>query len=111
MAENNWGKQEKKVIFYDTDKRHAELKIRLQHDKLTQSSFFRMMVTGYLANDLLILDYIEKYKEENNIQSKEKRKKTRKAIEDGHELERVHGLKAEEVENIFDMIEQEHPEL
>ena len=38
----------KKVVFYDTDKRHADLKIRLHYDGLTQAGFFRSMITGYL---------------------------------------------------------------
>ena len=42
------GETTKKVVFYDTDKRHANLKIRLHYDGLTQAGFFRGMVTGYL---------------------------------------------------------------
>ena len=34
----------KKIIFEDTDKRHADLKIRLHYDGLTQGVFFRMLV-------------------------------------------------------------------
>jgi hypothetical protein len=111
MDDQEYGKSSKKIMFYDTDKRHADLKIRLQHDSLTQSAFFRMMITGYLNNDEKILEYVERYKEQNNIQNKADRKRKSKLIKAGDEMEKAHGLKQEEVENIFDIIEQEHPEL
>jgi len=104
-------KNEKKIIFYDTEKRHANLKVRLQHDSLSQSAFFRMMITGYLENNAGILEYMDEYKANNNVQSKAHRKASKKNIEAGKVLENALGLGNEEVENIFDLIEQEHPEL
>ena len=47
MAEN----KDKKVIFSDTHIRHAQLRIRLDHDGFTQSEFFRCIVSGYLEKD------------------------------------------------------------
>ncbi len=38
----------KKVIFDDTDVRHARLKVRLEYDGLSQAEFFRSFITGYL---------------------------------------------------------------
>jgi len=111
MGDQEIGTASKKVMFYDTDKRHADLKIRLQHDSLTQSAFFRAMITGYLEKDSRIVEYIEDYKEDNDIQNKVDRRKTSKLIKAGNEMEKAHGLKEEEIDNIFDMIEQEHPEL
>ncbi len=112
MAEfEDYGVNDKKVIFYDNDKRHADLKVRLQHDGLTQSAFFRMMITGYLQNNEQLLAFIDDYKEQNKVQSAKQRKKTNKMIERGRQTEAEHGLKESEVENIFDLIEQEHPEL
>ena len=111
MGEQEYGTASKKVMFYDTDKRHADLKIRLQHDSLTQSAFFRTLITDYLNNDPRILEYIDDYKLDKNVQSRADRKKTNKLIKAGSEMEKAHGLKEEELDNIFDMIEQEHPEL
>ena len=55
-----YGKTGKKILFYDTDKRHADLKIKLQYDGLGQSEFFRALVTGYLEEDPSIMDYVSK---------------------------------------------------
>ena len=41
----------KRVIFEDTDKRHADLKIRLHYDEIKQGEFFRLMLTGYVNQD------------------------------------------------------------
>ena len=111
MAEQDYGKASKKIMFYDTDKRHADLKIRLQHDSLTQSAFFRAMISGYLDKDTRIMEYVNDYKFDNNIQNKADRKTVKKFIKAGEQMEKTHGLGDDELENIFDMIEQEHPEL
>lgn len=110
MAEE-YGKSTKKIMFYDTDKRHADLKVRLQHDSLTQSAFFRAMVSGYLEKDPRIMQFIDDYKFDNNIQNKAERRTVKKMIEAGNTNSSAHGLAENEIENIFDILEQEHPEL
>ena len=66
----SYGVNSKKIMFYDTDKRHVELKIRLQHDGLKQSEFFRAVVTAYIEKDELFLEFINQYKEKNKTQQK-----------------------------------------
>ena len=107
----SYGVNSKKIMFYDTDKRHAELKIRLQHDSLKQSEFFRAVVTAYIKKDELFLEFINQYKEENKTQSRERIEKSKKSIEKGREVEKKFNLKEDEKENIFDLIAQEHPDL
>lgn len=107
----NYGVNSKKIMFYDTDKRHAELKIRLQHDSLKQSEFFRVVVTAYIEKDELFLEFINEYKEQSKTQSKERIEKSKKSIEKGREMEKKFNLKEDEKENIFDLIAKEHPDL
>tara|TARA_R100000008_G_scaffold43790_1_gene25417 strand:- start:11080 stop:11406 length:327 start_codon:yes stop_codon:yes gene_type:complete len=107
----SYGVNNKKIMFYDTDKRHAELKIRLQHDSLKQSEFFRAVVTAYIEKNALFLEFLDEYKESNKSQSKERIKKSNKLIEEGREMEKKFNLKEDERENIFDLIAQEHPDL
>ena len=47
----------KKIVFDDTDIRHAQLRIRLQNDGLSQAEFFRAMITGYIEKDKNIIKY------------------------------------------------------
>ena len=102
---------EKRILFYDTDKRHADLKIRLQYDGLKQTEFFRCLISGYLEQDSRIIEYINDYKEQNSVQSKDKIKKSEQLLRKGREMEDKFGLREKDIESIFDLLEQEHPEL
>lgn len=111
MAEPKYGREGKKIVFYDTDKRHAELKIRLKYDQLTQAEFFRTLIGGYLAKDKDILSFLHKYMEESGKQSKSNLVKNRQLIAAGRDIESKFALNEDEIENIFDILEEEHPEL
>lgn len=107
----DYGKLTKKIIFADTDDRHARFLVRLRHDGLNQSKFFRMMITGYLKQDDRITDYIDTCKDEAQIHSKAKRRKSKKLADTGKQITKDFALSEDEVDNIFDLLEQEHPEL
>ena len=106
-----YGNQTKRIIFYDTDHRHAKLKIKLKHDSLTQAEFFRTLMTGYLENNINILNYLDKHKLNNQTQSKVKIKKSRTLVEKGRQLAKDFEFDENEIENLFDIIEKEYPEL
>ena len=101
--------QEKRILFKDTDKRHADLKLRLHYDGLTQSEFFRSLITGYLEKDKNIMNFIISMQEDKNLHSKQKRAKSMKLQKDGEDLMNKIGLGEEEIENIFDLLEKEYP--
>ena len=101
----------KKVIYYEIPKRHADLKIRWQYDNIKQSEFFRLLASAYLDQDERILSLLEEYKEENKTQNKQKRSKADKLYKEAKKTQTKFSLKEEDVENIFDLLEQEHPDL
>ena len=101
----------KKVIFDDTDVRHARLKVRLEYDGLSQAEFFRSLITGYLENDKLVLEYITRYKETNKKLSKRNLKYQTKDVEIADDLLGQFGIGDEELENIFDVIAKSNPDL
>ena len=70
----------KKIVFDDTDIRHAQLRIRLQHDGMSQAEFFRAMITGYIEKDKSIMNYIIKYMKKRG-DSKRKTKILEKDLE------------------------------
>jgi len=86
---NSYGTREKKIVFNDTDKRHADLKIRLQHDDLSQSEFFRAMITGYIEKDSRIIDYLYEWRELNKGYSKAKRAKSERLLKKGEQVIRL----------------------
>lgn len=103
--------ERKKFMFYDTNKRQVDLRIRLKYDGMNQSQFFRAIITGYLNRDESILDYVDRYKEKYRLQGQKKRSGAKYLVKKGRTLEKEFGLNSEEIENIFDILEKEHPEI
>ena len=101
----------KKIIFKDTDVRHAQLKIRLQQDGLTQAEFFRSLISGYLNEDKNMIRYIKDYKATNKIQSKRILGVIEKDETASDDLMAKFGIQDDELENIFDLIAEEYPDL
>ena len=108
---SDYGVSEKKIVFNDTDKRHADLKIRLQHDDLTQSEFFRAMITGYISKDARIVSFVHDWRSMNKGYSKAKTAKSKRLLKKGEDIKSKFGLDQDEIDNIFDILEQEHPDL
>tara|TARA_B100000131_G_C18091095_1_gene602238 strand:- start:1425 stop:1751 length:327 start_codon:yes stop_codon:yes gene_type:complete len=108
MAEDlSYGKLNKKIVFTDNDHRHAKLLIRLRHDQLKQSEFFRGIITGYLEQDERIVNFIDDLKN----QSGARKAKSNKLIKAGKKMQDDLGLSDEQVSSIFDLIAEEHPDL
>ena len=109
MKEPKYGTMKKKVVFYDSDKRYADLKIRLSHDGLSQSRFFRGILTGYLSQDPDILNFVDKLKSSQTTKAEDKKrnKETRQLINNGKEAVGKILLSEDDIENIFDILENE----
>ena len=95
----------------DNDKRNAEMIVRLKHDGLTKTKFFRAILTGYLERDPEIVAFVERLKEDTQSQSKNKSKKVKQLEKDGKDSKTKFGLNEGDIENIFDMLEKVHPDL
>jgi len=107
MSDFPYGKLNKRIVFTENDHRHAKLILKLKHDGLKQSEFFRSLVTGYLAGDQRIQDYIT----EISSLSQQRKTKSSKLRSTGENLVKDFGLTDGEIDNIFDLIEEEHPDL
>ena len=106
-----YGNNKKKIVFYDTDDRHASLKIKLKYHGFTQAEFFRAAVTGALTDDESFLNFLLEYKREKGVQSKRQRKVVEREAEKAKEIKQSFSLGDEEIDDIFDLIEMEHPDL
>tara|TARA_R110000824_G_scaffold237809_4_gene426636 strand:- start:435 stop:773 length:339 start_codon:yes stop_codon:yes gene_type:complete len=100
-------KNRKKIMFYDSPDRQTKLKIRCDFDGVTQSQFFRMMITGYIENDEYLYRFIKKYKEDNQLQGSQKINKLHSIKSKSQENQSKFSLNENEIENIFDVIEVE----
>ena len=93
-------------------KLHENLRIRLFYDEIkTQSEFFRYCVESYLSQDPFFVAFLDDYKINKKVQSKTRTLKSRKLRETGNKLMEELALTDTEVQNIFDILEEELPEL
>jgi len=100
------------LSFSLNSKLHENLKIRLFYDEIkTQSEFFRYCVESYLGRDTLFMAFLDDYKINKKVQSKKRVVKSRQLRESGHEMLRDLALTGEDIENIFDILEEDLPEL
>ena len=102
-----YGKNNKRIVFTDTDHRHAQLLVRLRSDGLKQAHFFRSLITGYIEQDERIVSFFNDIKQ----QSSKRIEKSDKLRNSGKELVSSSGFSDDQIENIFDLIAEEHPEL
>tara|TARA_B100000131_G_scaffold165773_1_gene160306 strand:- start:3027 stop:3344 length:318 start_codon:yes stop_codon:yes gene_type:complete len=103
--------KKKKIAFNDTDTRHAQLRVQLERDGLTQAEFFRAYISAYLDKNENIMMFITDYKLDNNKGQKRSLKVIQKEEEKRGRLMTKFGIGDEELENIFDLIAEEHPDL
>ena len=93
-------------------KLHENLKIRLYYDDIkTQSEFFRVCTESYLNQDKLFMEFLDDYKINKKVQAKHKVNKSRKLRGKGEQMLKDLALTEDEIENIFDILEEDLPEL
>jgi len=104
--EIDYGNLTKRIVFTENDHRHANLILKLKHDGLTQSAFFRHLITAYIENDDRMQQLVDelRIKKRHKIKSQKMRQKGKEKLKD-------FALSSGEVENIFDVLEREFPEL
>ena len=102
----------KKIVFEEDEKRHADLKIKLKHYGISQSNFLRACISGLINDDVQFIKYFNKVIDEYTyIKSKKKTQDSKKLLDKGLKQIGDFGFVEGEIENIFDLIEKEHPDL
>ena len=97
----------KTYIFYDgRDQTLINFKLQLGYDNLTQAKFFSYIIRGYLDRDNRIISLLE---EKNNTNpSKVKRNKD---LQKTNQIIYDFNLEENEVNDIFDVLAKENPDL
>ena len=105
--EINYGNLNKRIVFTENDHRHVNFLMKLKSIGLTQSKFFRYIITGLINDDERLHSFIE----EISATSTKKKNTSKSLRKTGAEKVADFGLNDGEVDNIFDMIAEEFPEL
>lgn len=101
----DYGKLNKRIVFTENDHRHVKFLLKLKSIGMTQSKFFRLIITGIIEDNTILREYVDLYSDV----SKSKKQKSKKLREQGKNLVADLGLDENEVDNIFDMIAEEFP--
>ena len=107
MSNIDYGNLNKRIVFTENDNRHAQFMMKLREVGITQSKFFRLIITGFIDDDARLFEYIT----ETCGQSKLKTNKIKKLKDKGKELMNDLAFNDNEIENIFDLIAEEYPDL
>jgi hypothetical protein len=100
------------VTFFLHPRLHEDFKIRMHYDGFkTQSEFYRACVISYLEKNEKFMEFLDFYKEDQKLQSKANIKKSSRLRQNGKDLMKNLGITDDEVENIFDLIQEEMPDL
>ena len=108
----NYGEDLKSIRFMVSDDDHARLIIKLRHNKLKVSQFFRAVIDGVIEEDQNLMAFMEHYVIKHKIMSLHRFTKSLKLRKKGQErLEDWGFLDDAEKESLFDLIAQEFPDL
>jgi len=101
----------KRVYIYMDEKQHMDLKVKLDFHHISMSEFVRVCADGVLSSNPIMDQFIDFYKEHSDKHSKKSIKAAKKDRLDGDELMVNLGITGEDIEDIFDIIEEDHPEI
>ena len=108
----NYGEDVKSIRFWVYDDDHARLIIRLRHNKIKVSQFFRAVIDGVIEEDPNLMAFLDNYVVEHKILSRQRFTKSLKLRKKGEEKLEDWGLLDDaDKENLFDLIAQEFPDL
>jgi hypothetical protein len=101
----------KKVVYMENDRVHADLKLKIHYDGITQADFFRGCVRAYLEEEGAFMTFLDKLKEQRTKQATRVRSVANKATQAAAEQRHIFGLDNTDIEDIFDILEKEHEDL
>jgi len=103
----DFGKNDKRIVFTESDHKHAQLIVKLKSYGMTQAKFFRSLIAGYVNGDPRIEEFIL---EQGNL-SVAKKDKVHRNLQEGRDIVTNLGLSEDQIEDLFDVIAGEHPDL
>ena len=104
-------KEAKRVRFYIKNDAHIRFKASLEKHQLTMSEFLRACCQAVSEENPLMHDFLDHYKDLSENHSKRNNNIIKKDREKGQALLEEFGINDEDIENLFDLIADQHPEI
>jgi len=95
------------VGFEESDSTYAKLLIKLKHEGITKREFFRGVVGSFLEDNPSFMAYLLDFKKRKNLYTKTKQKILDKERKVSYNTEKQMGLSKDEVNELFDMFDEE----
>lgn len=108
MSENE---EAKRVRFYINNDSHTRFKAALAKHQISMSEFLRACCDAVSADNPLMNNFIDHHKEISGKQSKRNANILKKDREKSDELLADFGIGDDEIQNLFDIIADQHPEI
>jgi|TARA_Y100001938_G_C7763647_1_gene269773 vacuolar-type H+-ATPase subunit B/Vma2 len=104
-------KGKKRIVVEIDEHIHAEWMTKLYDDEITQTKLFRAVMEAYIKDDKTFRKFVDEHKEKFKIQSRAKRYRISKNIDKSKKLKEQLNITEDELDSIFDVIENHHTEL
>lgn len=111
MPKRSLPKETKRVYVIMGEKQHMDLKIKLDHLKIGLSEFIRACSDALIEGHPIMDQFVDHYRETSEKHSKKSAKLAKKDRKESEKIMKDLGLDLDEIEDIFDIIEQDHPEI
>jgi hypothetical protein len=108
MSENE---EAKRVRFYIKNDAHVRFKAALSTHQISMSEFLRACCNAVAEDNPLMNDFIAHHKETSEKHSKRNNNIIKKDREKGEALLADFGIGDDEIESLFDIIADQHPEI
>jgi hypothetical protein len=95
-----------KVCFETIDGDYARLMIKLRHEELTKKEFFIAIIKGFLEDEPNLKEFLKAYRKSKGY-AQWKEEVLDKEIEDGKIEMRKFGLDKDEIDDIYDLFDDE----
>ena len=109
MSDNE--KEAKRVRFYIKNDAHIRFKASLGKHQLSMSEFLRACCQAGSEENPLMINFVDHYKDLSDNHSKKNNNIIKKDREKGESLLEDFGINDEDIENLFDLIADQHPEI
>jgi len=109
MSENK--SEAKKIRVYMDNELHIKLRAALEKHQLTMSGFLRACSQALVDENPIIEDFVSHFKDTSENHSKRNNSIIKKDKEKGEQLMKEFGFDDSEIEDLFDLIADQHPEI
>ena len=99
-------KDEKDIRFYVNAKMHADFKIRLDYEGISQPKFFRLMMSKLLEKDPKMLSILASWRKDKNKTTLRREQQMADDIKQKEEFDKEFGMTDEEIRTLYDLFDE-----